>query len=360
MGFVKPGFPEPIPGSMYGNLAASKLPQETGFASLRFFQIVFCKFIVITPQMDFSNLFLVLCPLLCKMGAVDGTEGDPDMKTKIYRTAQPVPFHIFLLLLAGLAVTVFGQESGGTPLDAELPAGMVQIPAGSFTMGSPVGEPNRYYDEVQHQVSLSAFKMGRYEVTQREYRRTMGTNPSVFRGDDLPVENVSWLDAVEYCNRRSQKEGLTPAYTITGRRDSRKVEWNRSANGYRLPTEAEWEYACRAGTVTAWSFGSDGSDMASYGWTYGNSGEMTHPVGQKKANGWGLYDMHGNVWEWCWDWFGAYPGVAQTDPTGATSGSARVLRGGCWNSSSASVRSASRYYYVGPRISLLGFRVVRP
>ena len=283
------------------------------------------------------------------------------MKTKIYRTAQHVSFHIFLLVLAGLAVAVFGQESGGTPPGAELPAGMVQIPAGTFTMGSPVGEPNRYDREVQHPVSLSAFKIGRYEVTQKEYREIMGKNPSEIEGDNLPVENVSWFDAVEYCNRRSQAEGLTPAYTITGNGDDRTVMWNRSADGYRLPTEAEWEYACRAGTSTAWGFGNNDSDINSYAWTDNNSDKGVHQAGQKKANLWGLYDMHGNLSEWCWDWYGDYHSEAQTDPVGAVCGDRRVIRGGSWSHSSVYVRSAYRGY-VNPGFTghIFGFRVVCP
>jgi formylglycine-generating enzyme required for sulfatase activity len=172
-------------------------------------------------------------------------------------------------------------------------SGMVRIHGGTFTMGSPASEPDRADDETQHPVRVSDFSIGKYEVTQKEYRDVMGTNPSDFKGEDtLPVENVSWFDAIEYCNRRSLMEKLTLAYTIGGHGDNRQVTWNREANGYRLPTEAEWEYACRAGTASPYSSG-DSVDSAE--WHDENSGEATHPVGQKKANAWGLYDMHGNV-----------------------------------------------------------------
>jgi formylglycine-generating enzyme required for sulfatase activity len=203
-------------------------------------------------------------------------------------------------------------------------------------------------------VTVRSFYIGKYEVTQREYQEVMGTNPSNFKGDNLPVENVSWFDAVEYCNKRSQKEGLTPAYTINGT----NVTWNRNANGYRLPTEAEWEYACRAGTTTAYNTGANISDNT--GWYVANNGNRTHPVGQKPANAWGLYDMHGNVLEWCWDWYGNYPSTAQTDPTGASSGVDRVIRGGRWINSAQYVRSAVRSVSTpSVRHNLLGFRVVR-
>jgi formylglycine-generating enzyme required for sulfatase activity len=195
--------------------------------------------------------------------------------------------------------------------------------------------------------------MGRYEVRQAEYQAVMGNNPSSFKGASLPVETVSWYDAVEYCNARSRREGLAPAYTINGT----AISWNRNANGYRLPTEAEWEYACRAGTATPYS---SGNSIYNAGWYDDNGGKTTHAVGTKQANPWGLCDMHGNVFEWCWDWYGVYGTAAQTDPAGPSSGTLRVRRGGSWNDSDRYIRSAFRIYNIpSNRSSYLGFRVCR-
>jgi formylglycine-generating enzyme required for sulfatase activity len=231
---------------------------------------------------------------------------------------------------------------------------MVRISGGTFTMGSPDTEPDSYNDErPQHSVTVSGFFMGIYEVTQGEYRAVMGNNPSYFTGDNLPVETVSWYDAIAYCNALSRREGLTPAYTRSG--DT--VTWNRGANGYRLPTEAEWEYACRAGTTTPYY---TGSSVDNAGWYRDNSEGTTHPVGQKQANAWGLYDMHGNVWEWCWDWYGSYANGPQTDPQGALAGADRVLRGGSWIIFGQYLRSADRFnYYPSRGDGYLGFRLVR-
>ncbi|MCL2805458.1 MAG: SUMF1/EgtB/PvdO family nonheme iron enzyme [Treponema sp.] len=182
-----------------------------------------------------------------------------------------------------------GTQQTQTEQQRPVSDNMVRINGGTFTMGSPANEPGRNSDEIQRQVTVGSFFMGKYQVTQKEYQEVMGTNPSYFKGDNLPVENVSWFNAVEYCNKLSQREGLTPAYTINGT----NVTWNINANGYRLPTEAEWEYACRAGTTTAYNTGATISD--STGWYVDNSNDRSHPVGHKRANAWGLFDMHGNV-----------------------------------------------------------------
>ncbi|GHU48919.1 hypothetical protein FACS1894200_06820 [Spirochaetia bacterium] len=252
------------------------------------------------------------------------------------------------------------------PAPLPIPPDFVCISAGTFTMGSPSSEAGRGSNEVQHRVTISkAFYMSKYEVTQREYQEVMGSNPSYFKGDKLPVEQVSWYDVIDYCNKRSVKEGLTPAYT----RNGDAVTWNKGTNGYRLPTEAEWEYACRAGTTTPFSTGNNiTTDQANYDGNYPYNGnakgtyrQKTWAVGSGTANAWGLYDMHGNVWEWCWDRYGAYDTANQTDPSSAASRSRRVYRGGSWGSYAAFLRSAGRSYGTSTnRSDYLGCRLVRP
>jgi formylglycine-generating enzyme required for sulfatase activity len=269
--------------------------------------------------------------------------------------------NVFLCtVLAALTISVLSQ--------CRAPDNFVRIKGGTYMMGSPADEPEREDDEIQHQVTVSGFYMGKYEVTQKEYEEVMGTNPSAFEGDNLPVENVSWYDAVEYCNKRSQKEGLTPAYTISGEGDNRTVDWNYKANGYRLPTEAEWEYACRAGTTTPFSTGNNiTTSQANYDGNYpynnnaeGTNREKTTAVGSFAPNAWGLYDMHGNVFEWCWDWYGAYSGGSQTDPVGAVTSTYRVARGGSWRDDGLYLRSARRDDdYPSSWFYSLGFRLVR-
>ena len=187
------------------------------------------------------------------------------------------------------------------------------------------------------------FYLGVYPVTQHEYMQMIKKNPSHFSGNDrLPVESVSWFDAVAFCNELSRKEGLKPFFTINGQ-SVEVPDWN--GPGYRLPTEAEWEYACRAGTTTRFSFGDDEELLGEHAWYDQNSGDQTHPVGEKKPNPFGLFDMHGNVWEWCWDWFDASDynnELVHIDPRGPKTGKARVLRGGSWNNGAFYLRSARR------------------
>jgi formylglycine-generating enzyme required for sulfatase activity len=251
-------------------------------------------------------------------------------------------------LIAGVAVCQ-PQQARAEPDRIEA-AGLVKIPGGTFAMGSP--EAERLNEEgLQHKVTVGAFYMGKHEVTQREWREVMGNNPSEFKADNLPVENVSWYDAVEYCNKRSEREGLSPAYTISGT----DVRWNRNANGYRLPTEAEWEYACRAGTKTPFNTGNSiTTNQANY------DGERTVNVGKFAPNRWGLYDMHGNVWEWCWDWFGDYTSGSETNPAGPAAGPFRINRGGGWGHSPRHLRSAVRGGGApSSRSADVGFRLVR-
>jgi len=206
-------------------------------------------------------------------------------------------------------------------------------------MGPPDSEQGRNkFEGPQHEVTLSKpFYVGVTEVTQAQYQAIMGMNPSKFKGATNPAEMVSWDDATEFCKKLSEK----------------------TRQAVRLPTEAEWEYACRAGTATAFSFGDADSALGDYAWYGANSGDKTQPVGQKKPNAWGLYDMHGSVWEWCADWHGNYPKGAVTDPQGPASGMFRVLRGGCWRLLPKSCRSAYRYFSSpGGRFFIFGFRVV--
>jgi formylglycine-generating enzyme required for sulfatase activity len=270
----------------------------------------------------------------------------------------------FLPLLCSVALSAF-------PVNAQTDASyndFVLIKGGSFIMGSPSQELDRLADEVQHRVTVSGFYMAKSEVTQREYQELMGDNPSNFKGSNLPVENVTWFDAVRFCNARSKKEGLTPAYEISGE----IVIWNRNANGYRLPTESEWEYACRAGTNGPFNTGNQITDeqanfMNSYGYNTDASGRVTGryrqktvPVNSFKPNSWGLFDTHGNVWEWCWDYYGEYGAANQTDPAGPQTGTSRVNRGGGWNDFPKHIRSAYRAAMPPNNGSFnIGFRLAR-
>jgi formylglycine-generating enzyme required for sulfatase activity len=214
---------------------------------------------------------------------------------------------------------------------------MVLIPAGEFRMGSDDGQED---ERPVHKVRLGAFYMDRCEVTQKSFEDLMGQgkNPSRFKDPNGPVERVSWQAAIRYCNARSAKEGLPPCY------DLQTLACDFAAAGYRLPTEAEWEYACRAGTQGPYSFDGGADRLGEYAWFKGNSGQTSHPVGGKKPNPWGLYDMHGNVAEWCNDYYGPheYSATDATDPRGPASGDYRVLRGGSWRSGEGVCRSAAR------------------
>jgi formylglycine-generating enzyme required for sulfatase activity len=215
----------------------------------------------------------------------------------------------------------------------------VLIPAGEFDMGSPSSEQNRDEDEGPvHRVKISKpFYMGKFPVTQEQYKAITGKKPSDFSGKHLPVEGVPWGDAVQFCEKVSQRNGKT----------------------YRLPTEAEWEYACRAGTQARFCFGDDESSLDAYAWYDDNSDYKTHPVGQKQANAFDLYDMHGNVWEWCSDWYGDYNSYSQSNPTGPSSGRFRVLRGGSWYNHARCCRVSYRNNFnPGHRDYDYGFRLV--
>jgi formylglycine-generating enzyme required for sulfatase activity len=214
---------------------------------------------------------------------------------------------------------------------------LVRIRPGKFMMGSPDSEQGRRGNEgPQHEVTISKLLyLGVTEVTQAQYEAVIGTNPSQFQGPTNPVENVTWNDATEFCRKLSEKTG----------------------KAFRLPTEAEREYACRAGSKTRFSFGDSEGALGDYAWHKGNSAGTSHPVGRKNPNAWGLYDMHGNVWEWCADWYGSYPSWPSTDPQGATSGGDRVVRGGAWFESDY-FRCAARVCHA-PATRGNGFRCAR-
>jgi formylglycine-generating enzyme required for sulfatase activity len=251
-----------------------------------------------------------------------------------------------------------------------------RIRAGTFSMGSPDGDANALADEKpRHEVRIGrTFYIGVYQLTQGQYHSAMGKNPSWFSStgggrdkvagrstDQHPVECVSWLDAIRFCNRLSEQESLKPFYEISGR-DVHVPQWG--GTGYRLPTEAEWEYACRAGSAGSYCFGDRERELSGFAW-FGGEGGSTHPVGLKRPNAWGLYDMHGNVWEWCWDWYSKeyYRRSPVDDPRGPDASrraTAQVIRGGSWDEDPKGARSAYRNTYTSlAKPHSLGFRVVR-
>ena len=212
---------------------------------------------------------------------------------------------------------------------------MVAIPAGHFTMGFKDGAIDT---KPEHTVKADGFLMDQHEITQEIYEAVMGKNPSRVKNPRNPVEQVTWSAAARFCNARSLQEGLTPCY------NTNTWECDFSATGYRLPTEAEWEYACRAGSTTEYYYGADPEKLRSFAWFEDNSDSHPHPVGQRKPNAWGLYDMAGNVWEWCNDYYGAkyYRQSPADNPRGPQEGEKRVLRGGGWSASAANCTSWMR------------------
>ena len=252
------------------------------------------------------------------------------------------------LVAVAAAVIVAGCEQAAGPARIEnstpaaakpitTPTGieMVLIPAGEFIMGDDSGDAD---EKPAHKVQVSSFTMDTREITQKAYESLMEKNPSKSKGPDKPVEQVDWYHAALYCNMRSLKEGLKPCY------DAKTLACDFVANGYRLPTEAEWEYACRAGAQTKFSFGDEATKLKASAWFKANADQTTHPVGQKSPNGWGLYDMHGNVAEWCHDIYSEsyYQKTEAKDPCGPATGDKRVLRGGSWRTSEDGCRSSAR------------------
>jgi formylglycine-generating enzyme required for sulfatase activity len=236
------------------------------------------------------------------------------------------------------------QVDLGGPIVNSIDIVLVPIPAGEFTMGSPESEPDRQGGETQHLVKITKpFYLSAHEVTQQQYESVMQVSPwegkdYAKKGPGYPATHVNWDEAVAFCGKLSKQEGVE----------------------YRLPTEAEWEYACRAGTTTAYSFGDDVRQLPQHAWYSGSSNGSTHPVGELKPNAWGLFDMHGNVREWCQDWHGRYESLEVSDPTGAASGRHRVLRGGAFFHLPMHVRAAVRLFNLPVnRYHVSGFRLTR-
>ncbi len=268
----------------------------------------------------------------------------------------------FLLLAGMLVATVSchpkkGQEDSQSDYELDLPQigatlsvdlgdgvrlEMVYIAPGAFTMGCPCTEEGRQKSAVAHEVKLTTgCWLGKYEVTQAQWKQVMHTDPTDFKGDDLPVDRVSWDDCQEFIRKLNAK--------LAGQRGT-----------FRLPTEAEWEYACRAGGKGRFCFGDDDAELGRYAWYGMNSGGKPHPVGRLQANAWGFYDMHGNVCEHCADWSGDYPTGPVTDPLGPSTGSDRIFRGGCWGSPAQNCRAGTRGgLRHQQREDALGFRIAR-
>ena len=267
---------------------------------------------------------------------------------------QYIKITFFLL---GVLLLIPGSSAPLPMVKSKSGKEMVQIPAGWFVMGDKNGD----VDEEPHKVYVDAFLMDKYLVTQEEYEKLMREDPSRWKGKENPVEQVRWSDAVKYCNARSRLEGLQPCYNL------KTWECNFDANGYKLPTEAEWEYACRAGTEGSYFFGNNPGKLGSYAWFKENSSRRPRPVGKKLPNPWGLYDIYGNVFEWCNDFYAVdyYMESPQKNPRGPKSGDTKIARGGSWDTPADKCRSSYRhnenpgYSDVCFGYDIYGFRCVR-
>ncbi|MGO9921815.1 MAG: SUMF1/EgtB/PvdO family nonheme iron enzyme [Isosphaeraceae bacterium] len=290
-------------------------------------------------------------------------------------SAMPRPETTTAKLPGDAAIPTAGPKPSPSPppkkVTNSLGMTLVRIEPGSFLMGSSQEQIDHLmrefpdskrewfdYEQPQHAVKIThPFYLGTHQVTQGQYQAVMGINPSDVKGsDDLPVESVTWFDAIAFCNRLSEREKRTPFYRINGT-DVTVL----GGDGYRLPTEAEWEYACRAGSSTLYPFGDNASALDEFAWYNKNSENQTHPIGHKSPNAWGLHGMLGNVWEWCADFYDAkyYASSPSADPPGATGAADRVIRGGGWLNAPRLCRSASRGGRLpADRSRSLGFRLV--
>lgn len=278
---------------------------------------------------------------------------------------------IAVISTMALLFVPFAGKGAGETAKAPPPAGfsafpMILIEPGVFQMGSTADEPMSRIDEQVRQITITRpFWLAAHEVTQALWLAVMGDNPSYFSDClDCPVEHVSWYRAIEFCNALSSREGLPPAYRISGT----DVAWLSGSDGYRLPTEAEWEYACRAGSVTPYATGAcladDQANFDAYrplsGCSEGIHRNEAIEVGSFPPNAWGLYDMHGNIAEWCWDWYGPYDPDGAQDPRGPQDGQAKVLRGGSWGCAGDLCRSAFRAsIHPATTVDRLGVRLAR-
>jgi len=287
---------------------------------------------------DGTTTALAFQSLVRKIRRILGQPAEPEPRKPITpEIREPKPPQGKLMERAGELEPRAAQEFTNS-----LGMQFVLIPAGTFMMGTAITEEGDEDEHPQHHVTLSQpFYLQTTPVTQGQWRHLMEGNPSSFSncGEDCPVEHVSWHDAQKFIKKLNQLERI---------------------DQYRLPTEAEWEYACRAGSTLSFCFGDEETELGHYAWYEDNSQESTHPVGQLKPNAWGLYDMHGNVFEWCQDWYGEYAPEPVTDPTGPSSGEFRVLRGGSWDGEAGDLRSAYRHRLTpGYRYGHEGFRVAR-
>ncbi len=235
--------------------------------------------------------------------------------------------------------TLFEKNDEPTYDKFELGLEMVRIPEQTFTMGNYDGNPEGTEDELPyHDVRVNTYFISKYEITQKQYEKVMGTSPSFFKGENMPVTNIDWNDAIKFCNALSTKEGLTPCYEIDFDAEGKivNVRWNKSANGYRLPTEAEHECAAQ------FEFRGQPLDATRFGWFFSNGDRKIHNVGQKEPNVYSLYDIIGNVWEWCWDIYGPFENSVQENPTGQQFGEKRVSKGGSYTTENSLVRASDR------------------